>query len=73
MCVHDLAYVFHMDTIQTGLYATSYGMANAYYLRLKMKSHVNERSDILASVFFHLLTLFAQFGHIPFTTEYFNF
>ena len=54
--VNDYAYVFHMDSIQSGLYANCYGMKNSLYTRYKVFTHCG----------YNTISFIAANEHIPF-------
>ena len=55
--VTDFIYVFHVDSIQSGLYANCYGMKNSFYTRYKVFTHRGHNT----------ITTIAQNDHIPFS------
>ena len=55
--VTDFIYVFHMDSIQSGLYANCYGMKKSFYTRYKVFTHRGHNT----------ITTIAQNDHIPFS------
>ena len=59
ICVLDVSYIFHIDTIQSGLYASCYGMSNAYYIRYRVFTDQDNMTD-------NKLSMLNNNQHVPF-------